>query len=31
MLLIRPATINDVSLLRAMIRELAEFERALNL
>ena len=31
MLLIRPATINDVRLLRAMIRELAEFERALNL
>src|ERR1700692_154025 len=31
MLLIRPATINDVPLLRTMIRELAEFERALNL
>src|ERR1700676_584171 len=29
--MIRPATINDVRLLRAMIRELAEFERALNL
>jgi GNAT superfamily N-acetyltransferase len=31
MLLIRPATVNDVPLLRAMIRELAEFERSLNL
>ena len=31
MLLIRPATINDVPLLRTMIRELAEFERALDL
>jgi GNAT superfamily N-acetyltransferase len=31
MLLIRPATIKDVPLLRAMIRELAEFERALSL
>jgi GNAT superfamily N-acetyltransferase len=31
MLLIRPATINDVPLLRTLIRELAEFERALHL
>jgi len=31
MLRIRPATISDVPLLRAMIRELAEFERALDL
>jgi GNAT superfamily N-acetyltransferase len=30
MLLIRPATIDDVALLRTMIRELAEFERELN-
>jgi GNAT superfamily N-acetyltransferase len=30
MLLIRPATENDVSLLRAMIRELAQFERELD-
>ena len=31
MLRIRPATIADVPLLRTLIRELAEFERALNL
>ena len=31
MLLIRPALIEDVGLLRALIRELAEFERELNL
>jgi GNAT superfamily N-acetyltransferase len=31
MLLIRPATIADVPLLRMMIRELAEFERELEL
>lgn len=31
MLSIRPATIEDVPLLSAMIRELAEFERELNL
>lgn len=31
MLLIRPATIDDVSLLRTLIRELAEFERELDL
>jgi GNAT superfamily N-acetyltransferase len=31
MLLIRPATIADVPLLRALIRELAEFERELDL
>jgi GNAT superfamily N-acetyltransferase len=31
MLSIRPAKIDDVGLLRAMIRELAEFERALDL
>jgi GNAT superfamily N-acetyltransferase len=31
MLLIRPATIRDVALLRDMIRELAEFERLLEL
>jgi GNAT superfamily N-acetyltransferase len=30
MLLIRPATVNDVALLRTMIRELAEFERELD-
>jgi GNAT superfamily N-acetyltransferase len=30
MLLIRPATVDDVTLLRTMIRELAEFERELN-
>ena len=30
MLLIRPATIDDVTLLRTMIRELAEFERELD-
>lgn len=30
MLTIRPASIEDVALLRAMIRELAEFERALE-
>ena len=30
MLLIRPATIDDVTLLRTLIRELAEFERQLN-
>jgi len=30
-LLIRPATIEDVTLLRTMIRELAEFERELHL
>ena len=31
MLLIRPATVNDVALLRTLIRELAEFERELEL
>src|SRR5580698_3749791 len=31
MLSIRPATINDVALLRTMIRELAEFEHELEL
>jgi GNAT superfamily N-acetyltransferase len=31
MLLIRPATANDVTLLRTLIRELAEFERELHL
>jgi GNAT superfamily N-acetyltransferase len=31
MLLIRPATVDDVPLLRTMIRELAEFERELDL
>lgn len=31
MLLIRPANINDASLLRTFIRELAEFERELHL
>jgi GNAT superfamily N-acetyltransferase len=31
MLLIRPATVNDVTLLRTLIRELAEFERELDL
>ena len=31
MLSIRPATIEDTPLLSAMIRELAEFERELNL
>jgi GNAT superfamily N-acetyltransferase len=31
MLLIRPATIDDVALLRALIRELAEFEHELDL
>ncbi len=31
MLLIRPATIDDVTLLRTFIRELAEFERQLDL
>jgi GNAT superfamily N-acetyltransferase len=31
MLLIRPATVNDVTLLRTLIRELAEFERELHL
>jgi GNAT superfamily N-acetyltransferase len=31
MLSIRPATINDVALLRTMIRELAEFEHELDL
>jgi GNAT superfamily N-acetyltransferase len=31
MLLIRPATVNDAELLRTLIRELAEFERQLNL
>jgi len=31
MLLIRPATVHDVALLRTFIRELAEFERELNL
>jgi GNAT superfamily N-acetyltransferase len=31
MLLIRPATVDDVALLRTMIRELAEFERELDL
>jgi GNAT superfamily N-acetyltransferase len=30
-LLLRPATINDVPLLRSLIRELAEFERELDL
>jgi GNAT superfamily N-acetyltransferase len=30
MLLIRPATINDVALLRSLIRELAKFERELE-
>ncbi len=30
MLLIRPATVDDVALLRTMIRELAEFERELD-
>lgn len=31
MLLIRPATVHDVALLRIFIRELAEFERELHL
>jgi GNAT superfamily N-acetyltransferase len=31
MLLIRPATVNDAALLRTLIRELAEFERQLDL
>jgi GNAT superfamily N-acetyltransferase len=31
MLLIRPATIDDVAMLRTLIRELAEFERQLDL
>jgi GNAT superfamily N-acetyltransferase len=31
MLLIRPATVADVTLLRTMIRELAEFERELDM
>ena len=31
MLLIRPATVTDVTLLRTLIRELAEFERELDL
>src|SRR5271165_6029223 len=31
MLLIRPATIDDVTLLRTLIRELAEFEHQLDL
>jgi GNAT superfamily N-acetyltransferase len=31
MLLIRPATVHDVALLRTFIRELAEFERELDL
>jgi len=31
MLSIRPATVHDAALLRAMIRELAEFERQLDL
>jgi GNAT superfamily N-acetyltransferase len=31
MLLIRPATVDDVTLLRTLIRELAEFERELEL
>jgi GNAT superfamily N-acetyltransferase len=31
MLLIRPATVKDVALLRTLIRELAEFERELDL
>jgi hypothetical protein len=31
MLLVRPATIDDVPLLRKLIRELAEFERELDL
>ena len=31
MLLIRPATVDDVALLRTLIRELAEFERQLDL
>jgi GNAT superfamily N-acetyltransferase len=31
MLLIRPATLHDVPLLRTLIRELAEFERELDL
>jgi GNAT superfamily N-acetyltransferase len=31
MLLIRPATVHDVALLRTLIRELAEFERELDL
>ncbi len=31
MLLIRPATVNDVTLLRTLIRELAEFEHELDL
>src|SRR5258708_24628449 len=31
MLLIRPATVNDVALLRTMIRELAEYERELEM
>ena len=30
MLLIRPATVDDVTLLRTLIRELAEFERELD-
>jgi len=31
MLLIRPATVNDITLLRTMIRELAEYERELDM
>jgi GNAT superfamily N-acetyltransferase len=31
MLLLRPATVNDVTLLRTLIRELAEFERELDI
>jgi GNAT superfamily N-acetyltransferase len=31
MLLIRPATVHDVALLRTMIRELAEYERELDM
>jgi GNAT superfamily N-acetyltransferase len=31
MLLIRPATVDDVPLLRTLVRELAEFERQLDL
>lgn len=30
MLSIRPATVNDVPLLRALIRELAEYDRRLT-
>jgi hypothetical protein len=31
MLLVRPATVHDITLLRTLIRELAEFERELDL